>query len=681
MSGTAAGGLIVTGPMIVSVGGISTIGTVVLNVSGLTSINGTLRDNSTGGSNTFANVDLNATGKFDNASAETYTITGNLNTYGGDFLATGATPRFNIAGDFNVVSGICDVSRIRFTVAGNTIISGTLAINSTRGSKNFNNLTVTSTGFFDSNVSEAYRINGNIIVNGAFNANLGRFTLAGAGKTISGTTALVFDDVTCTGNYTNNASVRILTTFLGAGTWTQGTVGTVTIEMPSADFSVNTFNASASASGNTVVYNRNGAQNIVLPNDGSYSNLTVSGGNTKTLLANTTIGRNFLIGTTTTLATANRNVLVGGNFTNNGTFNAGTASVTLNGTIAQLINGATTTAFNNLTISNGSAVVTAATNFSVSNTFNLSAAGTIFSPNAAIIISGASGTLTGIGTARVTRTAVTPDFISQYTIAGKTLAGLTIDYIGAGNQSVNPLNYGSLTISTNGTRTVTFPAAVVGVSNVFSPSLVTTIYVIAGNTVTFNGAVVQAIPAFTYHNMISTGSSAKILTGNIVVNNDLTITSNLDVTTSNFAIDVKRNWIKTGTFNAQNGIVTFSGSVAQTLAGSGTTTFHQLDINNTAGGVSLTSGSYLLNAVISPISGNFNTGTQSFTMVSNATQTARIAPKAAAASLSGNFTIQRFISARDTSYCDLSSTVQGTTFVDWDNELPALSYIHTPPSA
>ncbi len=679
ITGTVTGSLIVSGPMTVVAGASISIGRVILNVSGLTSINGTFNDNNTGGSNTFANLDLNSTGSFSNTAAETYTITGNLNTYGGDFLATGATPIFNILGNFNVVSGICDLSRIRITVSGNTTISGTLAINSTRGTKTFNNFTVTASGFFNSTVSEAYRINGNIVVNGAFNANLGVFTLAGIGKTIAGTTAIVFDDITCTGNYTNNTSVRMMTSFRGTGTWTQGSTGTVTIETTSGSFSVSTFNASAV--GNTVVYNRSGTQNVITPDDGSYSNLTVSNGSTKTLSNATILSRSLLISSGTTLATANNNLVAGGNFTNNGTFIAGTATVTLNGTIAQLMGGATTTAFNNLTITNASAIVTAATDFSVSTTFNLSAAATIFSPNATVVISGGGGTLTGNGTARVTRIATIPDFLSQYTITGKILAGLTIDYIGAGNQSVNPLNYGSLTVSTNGTRTITFPAAVVGVSNIFLPSLITTNYVIAGNTVNFNGAIAQSIPAFTYHNMISAGSSAKTLSGNIVVNNDITVTNNLDVTASNFSIAVKRNWIKIGTFNAQNGTVTFNGSVAQTLTGSGTTTFHQLDINNTSGGVLLSSGSYLLNSVISPINGNFNTGTRPFTMVSTATQTARIATKGAAASLSGNFIIQRFITARDTSYADLSSTVQASTMNDWDNELPAISYIHTPPTA
>lgn len=133
LSGTSSGILNVTGSFIISSGATATMGNINLTVTGLTSISGTLTDNSTGGSNVFNNVDLNATGKFDNTAAETYTINGNLNTYGGDFLATGATPIFNIAGNFNVVSGICDVSRIRFTISGITTISGTLAINSVRG--------------------------------------------------------------------------------------------------------------------------------------------------------------------------------------------------------------------------------------------------------------------------------------------------------------------------------------------------------------------------------------------------------------------------------------------------------------------------------------------------------------------------------------------------------------------
>ncbi len=950
ISGSVIGSLIVAGPMTVAAGGTTTISAVNLNIAGLASINGTFTDNNSGGSNTFANVDLNSTGNFNNTSAETYAITGNLNTYGGGFLAaTGPAPTFNIAGNFNVVSGVCDISKIKLTVSGITTITGTLNIISKRGTKTFNDFVVASAGTFTSTVSENFRINGNIQVNGTFNANLGIFTLAGIGKTITGTSVIIFDDVLCSGSYTNNASVKLLTSFKGTGTWTQGVTGMLELPILDVNFLITTFNAATV--GNTVNYSYAGSQNVIAPSDGSYSNLILSGGGgaTKILLATTTINRNLLISAATILNANNFNLNVGGNFTNNNVFTPGTATVTLNGTIAQAIGGTTATAFRNLTITNATAIVSANTNFSTSGLLTIGTGG-ILQPAPAVIVSGA-GTLTGTGTARVTRILAIPDFVSQYTIAGKTLSGLNTDYIGAGNQNVNILNYGSLTISTNGARTVTFPAAVVGVSNVFSPSSTTTSYVIGGNTINFNGpvaqtipsfnyntltssstgsrtlsstgiigvaaafnpgvngytvvgstinyngavaqnmtafnyfnltssltgtrtlapagiigvagaftpgtnaytitnstvdfngtiaqtipafnynhltssssgarvlasagtigvagvftpftnsytvsgstvnfngtvaqtipafnynhltssssgvrvlassgiigvadvftpftntytiagstlnfngtvaqsipvfnyfnltssstgarilasagtigvaaaftpgtnaytvtnstvdfngSIAQTIPAFTYNNLISSGSSAKTLGGNIIVNNDITITSNLDVSASNFSVSVKRNWIKNGTFNAQAGAVVFNGSVAQTLAGTGTTTFHQLDINNTSGGVSLSSGSYLLNAVISPLNGNFNTGGMPFTMVSTASQTARIAPKGATASLSGNFTIQRFISARDTSYADLSSTVQSTSMLDWDNELPALSYVHSPPTA
>lgn len=947
LTGSAIGIINVTGPVTVPAGATSTIGGITIAASGSTNVSGTLTFNSTGGTKTFSNIFINPGGNFNSSVSESYTISGNLSLTAGTIAGTSAGI-FNVAGAFSIGAGSATFNSGTLNVSGTTTVNGALTWNATSGSKTLRNVTVSAGGVWNNSADESFDISGNLQNDGTFTSGIfGVYTLSGTGRTISGTSVTTIARITCSGSYTNNAVLSVTRRLTGSGSFTQGPAGVLNISTTDARFTVATFNASAP--GNTVNYSRasggaGGDQSVRVPADGSYSTLILSGNGTKQIIANTVFSGNVLI-SAATLSSNNFNITVGGNFTNNSSFIAGTANVTFNGILAQTIGGTSVTAFNDITISNATAVVSAATNFSVSSTLTVGA-GAILAPAAAVIISG--GTLTGNGTVRVSRTAAAPDFISQYTIAAKVLSGLNVDYIGAGNQNVNTLNYGSLTISTNGARTVTFPSAVVGVSNIFSPTAVTTTYVITGNTINFNGTITQTVPAFnynnlsssstgtrilaadtigvaavftpgvnsytatgstvnyngavaqtipafnyynltssstgtrtlaaigtvgvasaftpginaytitgstvnfngtaaqtvpafnfnnltssstgtrtlaagiigvasvftpgtnvytvtgstvdyngtaaqtipafnyynltssstgtrtlaasgiigvasvftqgantytttgstinfngtvvqtipafnyfnltssstgartlaaadtvgvasgftpgtntytitgstvdfngtvaqsipsfTYNNLISSGSAAKVLSGNIIVQNDISISSNLDVSPSNYSISVKGNWTNNGVFNSQNGTVTFNGSVLQTLSGAGTTTFNGLDINNTSGGVSLIGGSYILNSVINPINGNFNTNGQSFTMISDASQTARIGQLGTAASLSGNFIIQRFISARDTSYADLSSTVQSSTFADWGAELPALSYTYNPPA-
>ncbi len=129
-----------------------------------------------------------------------------------------------------------------------------------------------------------------------------------------------------------------------------------------------------------------------------------------------------------------------------GQFNAGTGTFNFNGTNAQSITNVSAITFNNLTDSNITQPLTANNSFAVGGTLNINGTNAIFDPVAAAIISGA-GTLTGTGTARVRRTAATPDFLSQYTITNKTLTNLTVEYIGAAAQVVSALSYGGLKIN------------------------------------------------------------------------------------------------------------------------------------------------------------------------------------------------------------------------------------------
>lgn len=175
-------------------------------------------------------------------------------------------------------------------------------------------------------------------------------------------------------------------------------------------------------------------------------------------------------------------------------FSPAGGTITLSGTTGSISNVSGTLAFNNVTM----------TGTTISATGNFSAAGTMqvdgtFAPSATTIVSGA-GTLSGSGTVRVTRIIATPSFSAQYTISTKTLASLIVDYIGAGAQTISAENYGSLKVSTNGTRTVTLiNGGTIGVSGVFTPTATTTTYVVTGNTFDYNGSGAQILTPFTYN--------------------------------------------------------------------------------------------------------------------------------------------------------------------------------------
>ena len=206
-----------------------------------------------------------------------------------------------------------------------------------------------------------------------------------------------------------------------------------------------------------------------------------------------------------------------------------------------------------------------------------------------------------------------------------------------------------------------------------------------GNTVSlkYNAGTVPITTAGYYNlSLIGASSSTKTLLANTIVLKKITMNVNNNLNSNNFNLTVGGNWLNNATFTASAGkTVTFNGAAAQTVSNTlGTTTFTGLAINNNAG-VTFTTGTYILNEVLTVSNGTFNTGGRPFTMTSTAVQTARIAPIVGTGAIAGNFTIQRFITTRDTTYADFSSPVQSTTFLDWDNELPAISYTSSPPAS
>ena len=89
----------------------------------------------------------------------------------------------------------------------------------------------------------------------------------------------------------------------------------------------------ANASGNTVNLTYGGAQNIVDPSGHTFYNLTVGGGNNKTLLNNVIVLGDLNI--SSTLLSNNFNIDLAGDWLNAGVYTPGTGAVILNGTADQ----------------------------------------------------------------------------------------------------------------------------------------------------------------------------------------------------------------------------------------------------------------------------------------------------------------------------------------------------------
>lgn len=211
-------------------------------------------------------------------------------------------------------------------------------------------------------------------------------------------------------------------------------------------------------------------------------------------------------------------------------------------------------------------------------------------------------------------------------------------------------------------------------------------YELSGTTTSF---LPQPI-SNTYHHLTFLSSNiANQFTANTQVNGNFTQNNACVVNLNGFHLSVSGNMVFNGNaasnFNQPSGsTVTLNGSSAQVIQNTSSSfnlTFNDLIINNTSGGVSFSlAGSTSQVRIINSLtvqSGNLALGSNRVVLVSDATQTARIGQSNG--TFSGSMIIQRYISARNDGYSDMSSPVVSTTFADWDNELLFI-YNYNPPS-
>jgi predicted outer membrane repeat protein len=331
----------------------------------------------------------------------------------------------------------------------------------------------------------------------------GGIYVAGASLLLNGTSAITFS-----GNTATNGGSSVST---AAAVNVSGTLTTI-----GGDIEITTGGAWTNNTGSTLA-----PTNVVMV--GGTFNMNNS---TMNVSGNLTIGPGPVVGSTFNGNTGTVNIQ--GNFVLNAggapatTLNAGTGTFNFNGTSAQSISNGTAITFFNLTDSNVTNPLTLNNSLAVNGTLNVNGVNAILSPAAGAVISG-TGTLTGTGTARASRIAATPDFLTQYTITNKTLTNLTIDYSGAGNQTVN-------------------------------------------NT-----------PA--YSKLRISGSGTKTLQGNTVIPSNLDIIAGATFASGNFNFALGGNWTNGGTFTPGTGTVTFQGTTGTQLL-TGNTTFFNLTLNN-----------------------------------------------------------------------------------------------------
>ena len=255
-------------------------------------------------------------------------------------------------------------------------------------------------------------------------------------------------------------------------------------------------------------------------------------------------------------------------------FSLSGGTITFTGSGGSIVNNGSLLKFWGLTIGSNSSFSSSG-NFSVAQIFNINS-DSVFVPGASDIISG-DGTLTGLGTVKVTRTAATPDFSSQYTIGGKALANLTVEYAGSAAQTISAVDYGNLYVKAAGDNiTDTFAAGTINVGGdmaIGNGSNTGMVATAAANDPDINvsgNVIINANSTFT-----GTDDPGKTLN----INDNLTINGVFTAPSGDEAdsFELGGNFTNNGIYNNSAGRLTLSGNGNQSLGGTtATTAFYQL---------------------------------------------------------------------------------------------------------
>lgn len=462
---------------------------------------------------------------------------------------------------------------------------------------------------------------------------------------------------------TINGSVTLSAqTITNAGTLNLGSGGTLSVyTQPTL---TGTFNPSGS--GSTFILSNN-CTSVPVPTT-SYHNLTLRNGS-KTLSGNITVNGNFLVQTSTNFNGNNNTINLAGDYTNQHAGDNNVTNLNLNtiGSSAQSINKPSFSyeRLNNLTISSTN-TVTLNTGLILSGNMSLASGTLTYATNRFIYCPGdwtnSGGTFNAPNSGNVY---FNGSGTQTYSVSSGSNSFFFLQKTGTGTLNLN----NSITVRGNFTiaaGTTNANASTINLNANYSRTGGT--FNAGTSTVVFQGGsgVTQVVSSIsnpeTFNNVSKTGigilspSVALNLTGNLSLTaGSVNMNSNNLTVAGNATINVPLT-------NGTN-TVTFSGTGAQSISGSATTTFYNLAKSN-SGTATFTSGTFnVTNSMVSNTGTLANSGA-TVTLVSNSSKIAIVGQ--GTGGYSGTFILQRYISGRPSTWQDMASPVSNSTLTDWD---------------
>lgn len=445
------------------------------------------------------------------------------------------------------------------SVNGGYIFSGNHIISSGR---TFTNLTV-SNGFNLTTASDL-TITGNATIDGTFSQTNSRFTLNSASaQAIGGTGSFsVF-------NFTISANARTVT--LNMPMTIAGTATGTNANGSDAAFGIGT-GATFAAGANNVTLSGFTGTPATMAGNGTLSTTGTFIFNGRSNVANPFVFQDITVNSGRFFNSAVNQTLLGNLTNNNGTFSHTGGTITFNASGAQSIlsSGTPSFAFNGFTIASTS-TLSNGSNITINGTYT--ANGTFNCTAGTVTFAGGTYSLTGTGTSslnNVTVSAGTKTLSTNVTVAGNfTCAGgstLTFDATGASR---------NLQIDGDATISGTVNAATPGTATNSSMTIAGTA-TIGGSLNVLNGTNRVNL---TLANASYTGTSAHGCA-------DLSISATVTYASSgNF--NVGGDLLNNGTFTASNGRLTMLRGAAQSIGGTGTTSFFNLTISDNSRTVTL----------------------------------------------------------------------------------------------